>query len=187
MGSPEGLGRIREASGLPLIATDRRRDQGGSCSSPEEERVGRLLEACEVGFDYVDLELTTGSLEGVVKEVRALGVGLIISHHDLLGTPAPEALEGLVELERGLGADICKVVGTALKPEDNLAYLSLLHRMRGPRIVCFGMGRLGVFSRVFSPIIGGSFTYASASGGRETGPGQLSVADLMEVYRLMGV
>jgi 3-dehydroquinate dehydratase len=49
------------------------------------------------------------------------------------------------------------------------------------------MGPLGVPSRVLSPMMGGCWTYASASVVGRVAPGQLTINQLREAYRLMGV
>lgn len=183
----DDLQRIRDATDLPLIATNRRVDQGGLSSCPETDRVATLLEACDVGFDYIDLELTTSSIVDVADKVKAHGAMLIISYHDLNCTPEREALDRIMHEELNLGADICKIVGTSTSPRDNLTYLSFLMDNPGVDLVCFGMGVTGVMSRIFSPLFGSAFTYASTGTGRESAPGQLNIADLKEVYRILGV
>ena len=187
MSKPGNLLALREATEAPLIATNRRRDQGGLCRSPEQKRVGVLLEACEAGFDYIDLALTTPSITQLSDEIKSRGSRLIVSHHDFQRTPPLEELEEVLEKEASLGADVCKIVGTAQAYSDNLTYLSLLDRRNGVDLVCFAMGQAGVLSRVASPLLGGAFTYASSARGGEAAPGQLTLAEMRELYRLLGV
>jgi 3-dehydroquinate dehydratase type I len=192
MESKGGLTRIREATSLPLIATNRRRDQGGLHVGAEEDRIETLLDACEAGFDHVDLEhvdleLTTGSIKDVGQKVKSHGAKLIVSYHDFAKTPEKVGLKEIMLQERRLGADICKIVGTARTHSDNLTYLSFLDENPGANLVCFGMGEAGTMSRVFSPLFGGAFTYASPRAGGESAPGQLAIANLKDLYRLLGV
>lgn len=187
MESTEDLQRIRDVTDLPLIATNRRRDQGGLSSLAEKDRVATLHEACDAGFDYVDLELTTSSIADIADEVKARGARLIISYHDFDRTPQRKALDQILHEEMNLGADICKIVGTSRSPLDNLTYLSFIGDSPGVNLVCFGMGEAGVMSRVFSPLFGGAFTYASQGAGIESAPGQLTIADIKEIYRILGV
>jgi 3-dehydroquinate dehydratase type I len=187
MESEGGLTRIREATGLPLIATNRRRDQGGLHDGSEEDRIETLLDACEEGFDHVDLELTTRSIKDVGQTVKSHGAKLIVSYHDFAKTLEKGDLKEIMLQERRMGADICKIVGTSRTYRDNLTYLSFLDENPGADLVCFGMGEAGTMSRVFSPMFGGAFTYASARVGRESAPGQLAIADLKDLYRLLGV
>jgi 3-dehydroquinate dehydratase len=54
-------------------------------------------------------------------------------------------------------------------------------------IVCFAMGKKGVLSRIFSPLFGAYFTYASVNQGLETASGQLDIQRLRKIYSLLGV
>ena len=87
----------------------------------------------------------------------------------------------------GAGADICKLVGTAINLEDNLTYLNLIQENPTVSLVSFGMGKTGLLSRVFSPLFGAAYTYASSEAGRESAPGQLTVPELRQIYGIMGV
>jgi 3-dehydroquinate dehydratase len=49
------------------------------------------------------------------------------------------------------------------------------------------MGRLGIPSRVLSPIFGAYFTFASSSSGRETAAGQIPIDNLRALYKELGV
>lgn len=187
MENPGGLKSIREATDLPLIATNRSREQGGHSDLPEEERLGVLLAACDAGFEYVDVEATTEGTFSFVKEAKERGSEVIISHHDFDGTPSRDQLEALMTCELTNGADVCKIIGTAREPSDCLAYLSFLNDNRGVRLVCFGMGGPGAMSRIFSPVFGGEFTYASSAVGAESAPGQLTIRDMREIYRVLGI
>lgn len=178
---------IRGTTELPLIATNRRRDQGGLFAGPEDKRVASIQEACDAGFDYVDLELTTRSLDGVALEVKKKGVKIIVSSHDLHGTPSKPTLEKILKREQSFSPDICKIVGTAKSYTDNLAYLDFLKEHSDVGLISFGMGIPGIPSRILSPLFGGEFTYASAELNLESAPGQLTVRDLREIYRILGI
>ena len=116
-----------------------------------------------------------------------MGAGVIISFHDFEATPEKELLEEILRDEQSAGADICKIVGTSNTPSDNLTYFNLLRENVDIEIVSFGMGNAGILSRVLSPLVGGAFTYASAETGSESAPGQLTISELREIYRMMGV
>ena len=187
MKTVEGLEDIRGATDLPLIATNRLPDQGGFFVGSEEERVASILKACEAGFDYVDLELTSSDLHRIVDDVKAHAVRLIISHHDLQGTPSKHRMNQILEEEQSFNPDICKIVGSAASYPDNLTYLNFLNEKSDIGLVCFAMGQKGTLSRILSPLFGGEFTYASAKTGHESAPGQLTIDSLREIYRLLGV
>ncbi len=187
MESPGDPGIIRDSTDLPLIATNRRSDQGGHLRMSEPDRVDVIFDAVEAGFDYADLELNTPDLDDIGSRVKALGASLVVSHHDFKGTPSTEELRETMSSMVERGADVCKIIGTAQSPRDNLVYLSLFGSHREGGLVCFGMGRDGILSRVLSPLMGGEFTYASSHTGGESAPGQLTLAEMREIYTLMGV
>ena len=177
--------QIRRATEASLIATYRANGQRACSIASEKDRIGVILEACEAGFQRVDADLSTPNLKELAEQVHDRGSDLMVSHHDHQGTPSMEVMEEALNLTRAVGGDICKVVGTANAYEDNLAYLDFVRK--NPGTVCFGMGQIGVPSRILSPLFGGAFTYASAVKGDETAPGQLTIEEMREVYTLMGV
>ena len=182
---PIDLSRVRDATAKPLIATNRPEYQGGRSTEDEESRLGAIYAACEVGFEYADLELTAPGSGEAVKRVHDLGGKCVVSHHDFKATPTLEELGRMHAEARSIGADVVKLVGTARCYGDNMAYLSYLSG--NPGNVSFGMGRHGVPSRVMSPLVGGAFTYASTGEGEESAPGQLTLSLMREIYEVMGV
>jgi 3-dehydroquinate dehydratase type I len=184
---PSNPGIIRDSTDIPLIATNRRKDQGGHSKMSEPDRVAVIFDAVEAGFDYADLELNTPDLRELGSRVKALGGSLVISHHDFEVTSSVEELQETMRRMMERGADVCKIIGTARSPGDNLTYLGLFASPREGGLVCFGMGRDGILSRVLSPLVGGEFTYASSHEGGGSAPGQLTLAEMREIYMLMGV
>ncbi len=185
-GTPD-LNEIRGSSRLPMIATNRGTDHGGLSTDSDSDRVETLLKACEAGFEYADVELDIMEVGNVTVEVRDRGAQAIISHHDFMCTPEEESLNRIMKRMLMVGADICKIVGTSNTPGDNLRYLNLIQGNLDVNLVCFGMGETGLLSRIFGPVFGGAFTYASTERGRESAPGQLTIAELRQIYALMGV
>ncbi|MBS7634047.1 type I 3-dehydroquinate dehydratase [Candidatus Bathyarchaeota archaeon] len=179
---------IAKQCSTPLIATNRQIRQGGRCRLCEEERIKTLIEAAKAGFTYVDLDLTTRNLSDVVKTVRDFGAKVIISFHDFNFTPPISEMERIAGVQVEAGADICKIVTMANSISDSIKCLFFTHEMSGSmNIVCFAMGEHGLLSRILSPLFGAPFTYASLEGGFETAPGQISIGDLREIYRRLGV
>jgi 3-dehydroquinate dehydratase type I len=179
---------ITKQHSIPLIATNRQIGQGGRCILSEEKRIETLIEAAEAGFTYIDLELTTRNLSDAVKAVRNCGAKVIVSFHNFNFTPPISEMERIVKEQVEAGADICKIVTMACSVTDSINCLLFTHKMSGSlEIICFAMGKYGLLSRVLSPIFGATFTYASLEGGFETAPGQVSIGDLREIYRRLGV
>ena len=169
----------------PWIACNRRVDEGGRWRGDEAKRVEELLKAIESGADMIDIELRTKNLEEAVKKIKNRAKCLL-SFHQLKRTPPLEEMKGIVRRQLEAGADICKVVTTAQRPEDNLTVLQLIGEATGIRRVSFAMGPLGLTSRVLCPLVGGDFTYASIDKGKESAPGQIAVRELRQIYEMMG-
>lgn len=178
---------ILESTKIQLIATNRSAGEGGSFEGDEDARIKILLDAARSGFKYVDIELSTKDVAKIAKELHSLGSDVIISHHDFNKTPSNDEILKIHEDILKMGADVCKIVTTANDYNDNLRLLSFLNEsFEKSKIVCFAMGEFGKISRIFSPIFGGFFTMASLEKGQETGPGQIEIGELKELYNKLG-
>jgi len=168
----------------PWIATNRTVDEGGNWRGNEARRIEELLQAIELGADMVDVEFRTKNLKNIVPLVKRR-VKCILSFHDLEKTPPLEEMTEIVNRQLKAGADICKVVTTAKEFEDNLAVLQLISEFPKNRMVGFAMGQIGQISRILSPLVGGDFTYASIEIGKESAPGQITVKELRQIYKMV--
>jgi len=170
----------------PWIACNRRADEGGKWGGDEAKRIEELLKAIELGADIIDLELRTGNLRQTMELIKKRAKCLL-SFHELKGTPPLNSLRETVKRQLEAGADICKVVTTAQRLEDNLSILQLISEFPKTRIVAMAMGPLGFASRVLGPLVGGDFTYASIEPGQESASGQITVRELRKLYEMVGV
>ena len=168
----------------PWIACNRRVDEGGRWQGDEARRVEKLLEAVGLGADIVDLELRTTNLRSAVALIKKR-TKCLLSFHELKGTPPLNSLREIVQRQLEAGADICKVVTTAQRPEDNLTVLQLISEFPKTRVVSLAMGPLGFASRVLCPLVGGDFTYTSIEQGKESASGQMTVRGLRRIYETM--
>ena len=168
----------------PWIACNRSADEGGSWRGSESKRREELLSAIEMGASIIDVELVTGNLKEIVQLIKKKAKCLV-SFHDLKGTPTLDRMREIVQREMEAGADICKVVTTAQRFEDNLAVLQLIPEFPKTRVISFAMGPLGFASRTLCPLVGGDFTYASIEAGRESASGQITVRDLRKIYGMV--
>ena len=85
-------------------------------------------------------------------------------------------MEKILKQEIDSGANVCKIVTTAKKIEDNLAVLNFVSSMSSKaKLVCFCMGEHGKVSRLLSPMFGAFFTFASLELGSETAAGQMAI------------
>jgi len=168
----------------PWIACNRSADEGGSWRGSELKRIEELLSAIGLGASIVDIELVSGSLKEIVPLIKKKAKCLI-SLHDLKATPPLDRMREVVKREIEAGADICKLVTTARKFEDNLAVLQLISDFPGARVVSLAMGSSGIASRFLCPLVGGDFTYASIETGKESASGQITVEDLRKIYKMV--
>jgi 3-dehydroquinate dehydratase type I len=184
MKSATKLSQIRNATDRLLIATNRRKDEAGLFSGTEEDRLATLQQAADESFDYVDIELKTENLDKMIHRVEENGSSVIVSYHNERSTPSTNVLSSILAREKRTGADICKIVTTAKSYHDSLRCLEFVS-IQAPRsrLVCFAMGRFGIPSRVLSPMFGAYFTFASYASGRESAPGQLTIASMRNLYR----
>jgi 3-dehydroquinate dehydratase type I len=170
----------------PWIATNRTIDEGGNWQGNEARRIEKLLQAIDLGAEMVDVEFRTKNLTNIVPLVKRR-VKCILSFHDTEKTPPLSELKSIVTRQISAGADICKVVTTAIDFEDNLTVLSLIRAFRDIRIVTFAMGQIGQTSRVLCPLVGGDFTYGSIQKGKESAPGQITVEQMIKIYETLGI
>jgi len=168
----------------PWIGCNRRVDEGGGWEGDEAGRVEKLLKAIELGADIIDLELRTTNLKQTIELIKERAKCLL-SFHELRGTPPLSSMREIVQRQLEAGADVCKVVTTAQRFEDNLSILQLISEFPKTRIVSFAMGPLGFASRVLCPLVGGDFTYASIEPGRESASGQITVRELRKLYGMV--
>ena len=168
----------------PWLACNRLTAEGGRWDRTEAERKEQLLKALEMGASIVDLELATPNLAPMVAAIKKKA-RCLISYHDFDGTPAAEGLKSIVERQLAAGADVCKLVTRANSIDDNLRLLRLYGEFAGRKLVAFGMGEPGILSRVLAQLAGAEFTYAALETGRESAPGQMTVAQLAEIYHLL--
>ncbi|NQT13267.1 MAG: type I 3-dehydroquinate dehydratase, partial [Planctomycetes bacterium] len=171
---PVNLKRLLADRPCPVVVTCRRKRDGGKYKGSEEERLILLRSAIAAGVEYVDLE------DDVAMAVPRFGsTRRIISLHDFRKTPADlEAIHGrLAQLD----PDVVKICTMANVPSDNLRMLRLVQKSKVPTVgLC--MGDMGVPSRVLTGRFGAPFTYATFSEERTLAPGQLSFAQMKDVY-----
>ena len=168
----------------PWIACNRRAEEGGKWEGDEARRIDELLKAVELGAEIVDIELETRNLEEAIPLIKKRAKCLL-SFHELEKTPSLDRMKGIVNRQLEAGADICKVITTAQRFEDNLTVLQLITESPKTKMVSFAMGPLGLASRILCPLVGGDFTYASIEKGKESAPGQLTVRKLRKLYNMV--
>jgi 3-dehydroquinate dehydratase/shikimate dehydrogenase len=166
------------------IATCRRAALGGKFAGSVAAELEVLTKAAEAGFQIADLELET--VESIKKadlqKFRESGIALIISHHDFQAT---KDLDGIYARIAPFAPDFVKIVPTAKALVDNVTLIRFLEHMSDhTNIIGICMGDAGIISRVLGLRAGSAFTFAAATPGEETGPGQIAARTLLETYRI---
>jgi 3-dehydroquinate dehydratase/shikimate dehydrogenase len=169
--------------GTVVIATCRRVASGGKFRGSIASQLDILGKAAAAGCQLVDVELQTASKckPEQLQKLRARAA-LILSFHDFRAT---KKLEETLEKMLAYPADFYKVVSTATTLADNVTMIKFLAR-EGDRhsLVGMCMGEQGLISRVLGVRAGSVFTFASATSGEETAPGQVTAQELRNVYRM---
>jgi len=170
------LPRLLKNRPCPVIVTNRPEREGGRYRGDERERVRPLLEAIDLGAEYVDIEHDATHLIGDRKSSK-----LIVSYHDFHQTP-----DNFVQIHREIaakGADVVKIVGMAQRLTDNLLVFDALAQTSLPTI-SIAMGEAGQISRVLALRFDTCLlTYATLGKGERVAPGQLAVATMRDVYQ----
>ena len=169
------LARILRESPCPVIVTYRPRREGGRYEGSEAPRLDVLREAARLGARYIDVEHDAIAALGDVPPAQ-----VIVSYHNLERTP-PDLAAIHARLAR-TGAAVVKVAATANHILDTVAVLRILKGATVPTIA-LSLGERGVLTRILAPKFGAFLTYASAGSGPEAGPGQISTAEMRDLYR----
>jgi 3-dehydroquinate dehydratase/shikimate dehydrogenase len=169
--------------GIVVIATCRRVVSGGKFRGSIASQLDVLGKAAGAGCQLIDIELQTASKckREQLQKLRAKAA-VILSYHDFRAT---KKLDKTLEKMVAYPADFYKVVSTATTLADNVAMIKFLAQ-EGDRhsLVSMCMGEQGIISRVLGVRAGSVFTFASATAGEETAPGQVTAQELRNVYRI---
>ena len=169
----------------PLLFTALAASEGGRWDDEDPRRRRVLLEAVKRGYDYVDVPFRAEYMEVVVEKA---GRGLVLSYHDIDGTP--HDLDDLYRRMSDVGADIVKIATAPRSVADVgrlLAFAKRAKQKGGTPLVAIAMGPLGTITRVLAGRYGAPFTFASAAAGAEAAPGQIPAALMADLYRARDV
>ncbi len=183
---------LRRHPDAVILATCRRKQNGGEFRGSIARQMVVLRAAVEVGAALVDVEIETAecmpaTLEGF--QGKALRV---LSYHNFERTPP---LKSVFRRLEKFPAEIYKIATFASRPSDNLKLLSLSGV--DTDVVVLGTGEVGTTTRLLAPSRGSVFTFAApdeftAPSGRAgkvltappTAPGQFTASTLRQLYRV---
>lgn len=158
---------------IPLLATIRSKAEGGKSGISDRERL-MLFQSIMPFVDAVDIEIGSKKIiDDVIVSARRLNKKTIVSYHNFQKTPEQKKLNAIIVEGKKAGGDIIKIAAMAKNKQDiiRLAHIAALHK----NIIVIAMGRLGIMSRFFFPILGSLITYCSVT--ESSAPGQLSLKD----------
>ena len=151
-----------------------------------QEAEARLITAIHSGAAFADLEIEAPPMmsKRLRRETRENGTVFVRSYHDFRGTDSIEALKALTEKCFAIGADIAKIVTTAVPDDsqDNASVtrvLSLYDSFDPAKLIAFAMGEQGQCSRIQCLAKGAPYTYAALDESEAAAPGQMSTAEMM--------
>jgi 3-dehydroquinate dehydratase/shikimate dehydrogenase len=158
---------------IPVIATCRGKAQGGQFAGSIRDEIRILQYAVENGARYIDMDYRFAQ--------PIAGANLIASFHDFEGTP-PD-LVSLMETICAAPGNIAKVASMVNSWADNRRLLELLSQRWPKPVIVVGMGDMAQITRVLGPSRGSFLTYAGLTP-NASAPGQLSLREMKDVYRL---
>jgi len=170
--------RCRKLVTLPIIATLRSGAEGGRFFGNAEEWMQRLSPIVPL-VDYIDIEQR---FSGNAPAIRAVGKQVIASCHEA----GMLNLTELFHLERNLRefGDIPKIIVTPRGEDDLIDLISFTCAAKKP--ICTGvMGSGFRYARAILPLFGSEFVYCHT--GTPTAEGQYSVAEFVQLRKLLGV
>ena len=179
------LGRL---CSVPLLATFRRKEEGGASSLDEARRLA-ILEAAlaSEAIKLLDIELRTSPNERdrLLQMARQQGVGSIISYHDFEKTPDLLALRELFQELAATGAAILKLAVFPQVPLDAINLLCVTYEARAKwpdrQLITMAMGGLGGFTRLAGPLFGSALTFAV--GEISSAPGQPDIDTVRKLWQ----
>lgn len=105
---------------------------------------------------------------------------LIFSYHDFDKTQTFESGLSLTNKMRESGADICKVIFKANKPQDNIVPLRLLDSCKFP-MIAFCMGEIGRMSRIYASSFGSIVDFIPPDDNWITAEGQITYKEWKKI------
>jgi 3-dehydroquinate dehydratase/shikimate dehydrogenase len=186
-----GLPALISESTLPIIVTLRPIEQGGQREMDNLTRIIFWVEHFLYGkphVDFADIELDLAQL--FEQRERDEGKGLlnwervICSQHYF--TKPPADLRQTFRQMASSPARILKIAVEANDITDCITIFRLLEHARreGREMIAIAMGEAGLATRILSPSRGAFLTYGSSDENHASAPGQISAAELRDVYRV---
>lgn len=163
-------------TGVPVILTCRKPEDGGRWTDSEETRTAFFRSQIGSGFSFFDFEKDYDFPEA--EELSKAGIRIIRSFHDFTGCPAG-FFDFLIRVNsRG---EIPKAAVTVASAAELAGFFEKSRALTFPKIV-LAMGPFGFPSRILTEFSGSMITYCCPDGS-PAAPGQISPREAVEIYR----
>jgi 3-dehydroquinate dehydratase/shikimate dehydrogenase len=167
-----------------VIATCRRAESGGKFEGSLAAELDILIKAAQAGCQILDITIESAEAlkKSDLQKLRDTGAALLLSYHNFKET---RDLDAIYTRMQAFQPDFYKIVPTAKSLTDNVTLMRFIERVSDSApIVGACMGDAGIISRVLGLRAGAVFTFAAATPGEETAPGQIAARTLVETYRI---
>jgi 3-dehydroquinate dehydratase/shikimate dehydrogenase len=184
------FGRLLSVRPGAVVATVRRKSDGGLWNESESKRLALLRSAIVSEPEFIDLEVD------IAGEIERFGsTRRIISYHDFAQTP--DDLDKLFSEMSLCDPDIIKIAVTPKSIDDVFRFMKFVGEKNrlaksagdklsgagdGVRVIGICMGELGKATRILAKRFGAPFTYATFSRERIIAPGILVYDELLDLY-----
>ena len=181
------LPAIFSAAKHPLLLVVKDPSEHGRFQGNPEEKLALLQQGVHLGARFIDVDMRFPLIAELQSLSKENFCRLILSFHDFETTAPLSDLKEIVAKQRELGAGISKIAVTASNREDCLKLIELLLWARKQSIPLIGtaMGKDGRLSRLLGPYLG-ELGFACRDAGQASAPGQMTVSDLRQVFKLLG-
>lgn len=166
-----------------IIGTCRRAVNGGKFKGSAAAQLEILVKAAAAGCQLLDVEVETAEAVRASEMQKLRDVAsIILSYHDFKAT---KKLDDIFARMVKIPVEYYKVVTTATSLYDNVLMMKFLEKHgHDYGLIGLCMGEQGLISRILSVRAGSVFTFAAASAGEETAPGQMTYRDLRSTFRI---
>ncbi len=183
----DGVLRDLEGVRTPVILTNRRVEEGGNATIDRYATIVRLMPYASV----IDVELMAPDRDDLMAEAATRGRPVMLSYHDLDGTPPERAMLEIMQTANRNG-DLVKLAVTIehLSDAPRVLDICLAAQNEGMTFCVIPMGALGSHLRPLMGIYGSALLYGYVGDhispkmrpygytGKRASPGLLSISQL---------
>ena len=163
--------RWSHLSGIPLLFTARRIEEGGALASGPAARTDLLRRALDHAA-WIDIEVASiPEMGDLLEELAEREIPWIASYHDFDKLPATAALEDAARHAKEAGAAVFKAAAKLHSPADLARLAEFQLADHGLPVATMGMGPLAPVSRLLCAQCGSLLNYGYL-GTTATAPGQ---------------